>query len=162
MIIILTVRVLPPPGVARRDGVGGLIPSASGGPAGLSGGSQTPFDTPWSDTARESDKTRLYRYILDSPEGTPLAVLSVDHYLKVVFVVVHIAHRQVLQFPASCPGVERDGDESGIAGVPGFVYYRLYILFPAKHFRRVWDGVVAVTGSRWDPVDAFRGVLRRR
>ncbi|MDT3436577.1 hypothetical protein [Haloarcula sp. 1CSR25-25] len=42
------------------------------------GGPHTPWDAPWRDTAREADKTRLYRYTLDSPEGTPLSKVVAD------------------------------------------------------------------------------------
>jgi hypothetical protein len=42
------------------------------------GGPHTPIDAPWRDTAREEDKTRLYRYTLDSPEGTPLSKVVAD------------------------------------------------------------------------------------
>jgi hypothetical protein len=38
----------------------------------------TPLDAPWRDAAREADKTRLYRYVLNSPEGTPLSKVVAD------------------------------------------------------------------------------------
>ena len=37
-----------------------------------------PYDAPWSGTARADDKTCLYRYVLHSLEGTPLAKVVTD------------------------------------------------------------------------------------
>ena len=37
-----------------------------------------PCDAPWSGTVRAGDKTRLYCYVLHSPEGTPLAKVVTD------------------------------------------------------------------------------------
>jgi len=52
-------------------------PSAPG-PCQNVGDHPAPCDTPWSGTARADDKTRLYRYVLHSPEGTPLAKVVTD------------------------------------------------------------------------------------
>lgn len=38
----------------------------------------TPLSAPWRDTAREDDKTRLYEYVRDAPDGTPLSKVVRD------------------------------------------------------------------------------------
>ncbi len=47
-------------------------------PCQNAGDHPAPCDAPWSGTARADDKTRLYRYVLHSPEGTPLAKVVTD------------------------------------------------------------------------------------
>lgn len=61
-----------------------LLEGLLGRPTGRTGGCKspgdphTPWDAPWRDSQREAAKTKLFKYVRDTPEGTPLVKIVRD------------------------------------------------------------------------------------
>lgn len=89
----------------------------------------------------------------------PLASLAIDHDLQAVFVFVHVAHSQVLEFTTSGTRVEGDSDERGVSWVPRALDHGENVVIPGQHLSRIRYRVVAVAGSRGNPLDALRVVV---